>query len=110
MSDRTDFAPTISPRPAWADRTELHPDSIVHAWTAPTVAEGIEPGGDFVLIHVEVLQIDSLDVTDDGVVLDPGPGRIFLLDTGIADTANARRLAAALLECCDRIDAAGGDR
>ncbi len=38
-------------------------------------------------------------------MLDQGPERIFLIDANF-DVDNARKLAAAILECCDRIDGA----
>ncbi len=38
-----------------------------------------------------------------GVLLSQGPERIFLLDENF-DVENARKLAAAILECCDRLD------
>ena len=110
MNDRTDIAPVIFPRPAWADETQLEASTIDYTWTAPTVAEGIEPdGGEFVPIRVELNQPNDLRVTEKGVILDPGVTRVFLLDTRF-DSANARLLAQAIVECCDRLDAAGGDR
>ena len=105
------LAPVISRRPAWADETRLLPDVIVHTWVAPTVACGMEANdGELVPIRVEVDRMDDLRVIEAGVILDPGVTRIFLLDTAIPDTTNGRLLAQAILECCDRIDAAGGER
>ncbi len=44
-----------------------------------------------------------LYVNDEGVVLDQGPERIFLIDANF-DVENARKLAVAILESCDRIE------
>ena len=110
MINRTDIAPLISPRPAWADSTTIALDgAVVHNWTAPTVAEGIQPDGEFVPVRPELDQPNDLRVTDRGVILDPGEARVFLFDIRF-DVANARLLAQAIVECCDRLDAAGGDR
>ena len=43
---------------------------------------------------------------EDGVVLDEGPDRVVLDDIKL-DVPNARKLAAAILECCDRIEGVG---
>lgn len=60
-------------------------------------------------IPVEIVEDDDLFVMPDRVTVDRGQPVIFLLDTGIRGTAEARKLAAAILECCDRIDATTGD-
>ncbi len=103
MPDRTDTAPIISRQPSWATETRIDPDAIVHWWTAPTIAQSIERDGAFAPAAVEAVREDMLYVNGHGVVLDPGPERIFLLDTDF-DAANARLLAAAIVECCDRVD------
>jgi hypothetical protein len=105
-----EIAPIISRRPTWAGETRIEPDCIVHSWTAPTVAMVSESAEETLSrAPVELYREDSLLVYPDGVALDPGPWRIFLLDTLIEDTVNARRLATALLECCDRIEQASDE-
>jgi hypothetical protein len=99
------FAAVINRRPAWAGQTRIEPEAIVHSWMSPTVVKTIEHDGELYIAPVELVREDMLYVNDQGVVLDPGPDRIFLLDTNL-DVANARRLAAAIVECCDRIEAA----
>ncbi len=93
----------ISRRPAWADRVTIGAEAIDYAWTAPTVPQSIEPGGELCAAPVDITREDMLYVNDVGVVLDQGPERIFLIDTNL-DVANARLLAAAILECCDRLE------
>ncbi|GAA3172689.1 hypothetical protein GCM10010531_27750 [Blastococcus jejuensis] len=93
----------ISRRPAWADRVTIGSEAIDYAWTAPTWPESIEPDGETCPVEVIITREDMLYVNDEGVVLDPGPERIFLLDTNL-DVENARLLAQAILECCDRIN------
>jgi hypothetical protein len=96
----------ISRRPAWADETDIDSEAIVHRWTAPTVAEAPDADiGEAFPIPVEIMQVDDLIVMGGGVTLHPGETTIFVLDTNIRDTVNARKLAAAILECCDRIEA-----
>ncbi len=101
----TETAPIISRQPSWATETRIDPEVIVHWWTAPTIAQSIESDGEFAPVTVEAVREDMLYVNGHGVVLDPGPERIFLIDSNF-DIENARKLAAAILECCDRIDGA----
>lgn len=105
---RHDGAAYISRRPSWADRTTMGAEVITYTWTAPTVAECL---GETDLVpypvKVEVIQEEDLYVNQDGVVLDRGPMRIIVSDLSIDDTVNGRKLAAALIECCDRIDGVG---
>ncbi len=89
---RTDAA-YISRRPAWADRVTIGAEAIDYAWTAPTVPQNIERDGELCSAPVDITREDLLYVNDEGVVLDQGPERIFLLDTNL-DVENARRLAA----------------
>ncbi len=103
MNDRTDLAPIISQRPAWADNVAIGEDAIDYTWTAPTVPQSIDQDGDLCPVRVDITREDMLYVNDEGVVLDPGLERIFLIDATF-DVENARKLAAAILECCDRLD------
>ena len=101
----------ISRRPTWADQTEVDAEAIIHRWEARTEAFGdpdLEDEPSYP-IRVEILQFDDLRVHDVGVAIAPGRPVIFLLDTNL-DTANGRKLAAAILECCDRLDASAGAR
>lgn len=93
----------ISRRPTWAEHAETGDGAIEYAWTAPTVAQSIDRDGEMCVAPVMITRYDMLYVNDEGVVLDPGPERIFLLDTNL-DVENARKLAAAIVECCDRIN------
>lgn len=99
----------ISRRPVWADEVRIEAEAISYWWTAPTQAISIEPNGDECSTLVELVREDMLYVNSDGVVIDPGPERIFLLDTNL-DVENARKLAAAILECCHRIDAPAAEQ
>lgn len=101
-------ATCISRRPSWADEVTIGGEAIDYRWTAPTIPESIEPYGDRCPAHVMVTREDMLYVNDEGVVLDQGPDRIFLIDANF-DVKNARLLAAAIIECCDRIDASNLD-
>ncbi len=105
MTTTENRAAYISRRPAWADRVTIGAEAIDYAWTAPTVPQSIEQGGELCPAPVDITREDMLYVNDVGVVLDEGPERIFLLDENF-DVENARKLAAAILECCDRIDGA----
>lgn len=101
--------PYISRRPAWADETRIEADSIVHGWTAPTVACVLNPGHEEVGTSpapVEIYRYDDMLVFPNGdVTIEEGPWRIMVLDETFEDTQEARKLAAAILECCDRIEA-----
>ena len=105
----TETASIISRRPPWAERVAIGPEAIDYTWTAPTVPASLEftvdgdigPCG----APVDITRQDRFHVTEVGVALDEGPERIFLLDTTL-DVKNARKLAAAILECCDRIEQA----
>ncbi len=111
-----EYMTTISRRPEWAAETTVESDgSITHRWTAPTVAELQE--GDRIPYNarVELLRIDDLFVFDGGVAVNTGEPAIFFSDLSITDTAQGRRLAAAIVEACDRLDgvsaiADGGDQ
>jgi hypothetical protein len=98
-------ASLISRYPAWAERVDIGPEAIDYAWTAPTVPESIERDGRYYPATVEITREDLFDVTDEGVVLDQGPERIFLCDSNF-DLPNARLLIEALAEACDRIEGA----
>jgi len=98
----TENATYISHRPAWAGNVTISEEAIDYTWTAPTVPESIEPDGDRYPAPVMLTRDDMLYVNDTGVVVDPGEERIFLLD-GTFDVVNARKLATAIRECCDRI-------
>jgi hypothetical protein len=95
----------ISRYPAWAERVDIGPEAIDYAWTAPTVPQSVERDGRYCPATVEITREDLFDVTDEGVVLDQGPERIFLCDSNF-DLPNARRLIEALTEACDRLDGA----
>jgi hypothetical protein len=95
----------ISRRPTWADEVRISQEAIDYTWRTPTVPECIEPSGEACPIRVEVTREDMLYVNDTGVVVDPGAERIFLLYAHF-DVENARKLAAALTEACDRLDGA----
>jgi hypothetical protein len=98
----------ISRRPAWADETRVDPEAILHTWRSPTVAMGADDhgGGKTYPIPVEILQYDDLTVFPSGVSVERGEPVIFLSDLFIQDTENGRKLAAAILEACDRLDGA----
>lgn len=98
-------SPIISRRPRWAEVVNIGPETIDYTWTAPTSPVCIERQGEFSVVPVELTREDALYVNDEGVGLDQGPERIFLLDESF-DVDNARKLAAAILECCDRIEGA----
>ena len=94
----------ISRRPAWAETVAMGPDTIDYTWTAPTVADVIEPpDGELIPVEVQLFREDAFSVGDNGVLLDEGPERVFVLDARL-DLQNARKLATAILECCDRYD------
>lgn len=96
----------ISRRPAWAATTRVDSEAIIHTWTSGVDVEDIdEETGSRGPVGVELFQVDTLHVDDEGVVLDPGEPRIFLLDSWF-DIDNARKLATALRECCDRCEQA----
>lgn len=101
--ERTDISPYISRRPAWADRVTIGSEAIDYSWTAPTVPGVIETDGGTYPVQVMITREDMLYVNEEGVVLDPGPERIFLVDATFT-IENARKLAAAIVECCDRIN------
>lgn len=100
----------ISRRPAWADEVLMDESAITYCWTAPTEAVD-DPESDAVRkiagepckAPVQITQEHYLDEDDQGIRITPGRSRIFLLDTNF-DVENARKLAAAILECCDRLD------
>lgn len=96
-------ATIISRFPSWSENVNIDAEAIDYTWTAPTVPESIEPDGERCPARVDLTREDMFYVALDGVVLDQGPERIFVLDTNF-DIVNARRLAAAILECCDRIE------
>jgi hypothetical protein len=96
----------ISRRPAWAARTRVDADSIIHTWASGVEVDDMdEETGSPGRVDVEIFQVDTLHVDDEGVVLAPGEPRIFVLDTWF-DIDNARKLAMALNECCDRYEQA----
>lgn len=96
----------ISRRPAWAARTRVDSESIIHTWASGVTVDDVdEETGSPRPVGVELFQVDTLHVDDEGVVLDPGEPRIFLLDHWF-DMDNARTLATAVLECCDRYEQA----
>lgn len=102
-------APIISRRPAWADDVRISQEAIDYTWSAPTVPIAIEPDGSLCRALVDLVREDVLMVNSDGVAVDPGEERIFLLDTNF-DLPNARLLAAAILECCNRLDTTAAQR
>lgn len=105
--DAAEARTPVSRRPAWAEETQIDPEAIVHYWRSPILARGADTeDGETYPIPVEIVVDDGLFVTPDGVFLERGAPRIFLSDTYIRDTENGRLLAAAIIECCDRIDAA----
>ena len=52
---------------------------------------------------------DDVYVDGEGAVLDARVERIFVVETWF-DAVNARKLAGAILEACDRLDAAGAEQ
>jgi hypothetical protein len=105
-ANQSGTAAYISRRPAWAARTRVDSDSIIHTWASGVEVEDIdEETGSPGPVGVEIFQVDTLHVDDEGVVLDPGEPRIFVLDSWF-DIDNARKLATALHECCDRYEQA----
>ncbi len=90
-------AKMISRRPAWADRVAIGEEAIDYTWTAPTVPKSINRDGELCPVRVDITREDLLYVNDEGVVLDQGPERIFLIDASF-DVENARKLAAAITE------------
>ncbi len=103
MSTTENRAAYISRRPTWADEVRISQEAIDYTWSAPTVPDCIDPTGETCPIRVEITREDMLYINHAGVALDPGPERIFLIDANF-DVENARKLAAAILECCDRLD------
>ena len=104
ITSRTDTSPYISRRPAWAEHIEINAEAIDYTWAAMTVPQSIDHNGEMWIAPVQITREDTLYVNDEGVVLDQGPERIFLLD-GKFDVENARKLAEAIFECCDRLEA-----
>ena len=102
----------LSP-PAWAEDSRLFPDTddlhgVAHSWTSPRLAEVIVPGEPGrVRVSAEIYQRDDLELSAAGVWLTRGLPYIFLHPLDVSfDVEQARLLAAALIECCDRIDGA----
>lgn len=109
MSNASGNASYISRRPAWADHVRIDGEAVDYTWTAPTVAEAIDSDGEIGPALVDLTREDALYVNDVGVVLDPGVDRIFLLDTNF-DVENARKLAIAINEACNRLQSAEDER
>jgi hypothetical protein len=97
----SDSAAYISRRPEWATTTRIESEAITHSFTAPTVASTIEPDGRAVRAPVEMYREDSLLAYPAGIALDVGPERVMVLDE-VLDLENARLLAQAILQCCNR--------
>ncbi|GAB4081344.1 hypothetical protein GCM10028783_22930 [Modestobacter muralis] len=103
------------PRPGWAQAShishrhvELGDTAVHHSWTSPTQAS-VWSGGEVGPVTVEIVQSDLLKPTAAGIVVRPRNTIIHLAWIGaeIPDSAEGRKLAAALLRCFDRLDGAG---
>jgi hypothetical protein len=109
---------TKLPRPAWAEESRIDRDVINfgdvclrHTWTAPTHGEAW-CGGERGPVHVDIQQLHVLaDDEGEGVTVTPEKAPVVYLswfDGHFDSTEEARKVAAAILACCDRLDAAAG--
>jgi hypothetical protein len=100
------------PRPTWATNSEITHSSITagdtvvhHSWSSPSVGQ-VWSSGERGPAEVEIVQADVLQSTDAGIVAATESVIIHLswVDAQFDNTIEARKMAAAILECCDRLD------
>ena len=107
-------AAPVLPRPAWAEVSQINhgvvtagDTAVHHTWRSPT-RSAVWSGGEVGQAYAEVVQTDLLEVTEGGTVASTKSLVIYLgwLDAEISSTAEARKLAEAIVACCDRLDGA----
>lgn len=100
----TDHAIYVSRRPSWATRRASTPRLSCTRGRRRRSQGCATRNGQAYPVPVKIVQEDMLYENEDGVVLDSGTTVIFTNDINFTSVVEARKYAAAILECCDRLD------